>query len=315
MNRPPAAVVPSPSSNIGGRSHRFGGVTDEKRIAVVTGASAGIGEAIARRLAARGWRCVLVARREDRLRALANEIGGEVELCDVADREAVDALAARILERHPAVHLLVNNAGIPARGNFLKIDLDRVRRVIEVNYLGGVWCTRALMPGLEAAAKDGGAHVVNLVSVAGTAAFAPAGAYAASKHAQLAFSRSLAAALRGSGIRVHTVLPGFVETEGFPQKGVLSSPLLGRFVIQPPRVGKAVVDAVEKGKSEVTVPWFPYRLISIAQAVMPRVVGRFSGMSDYRPGSIPMSYDPDPEDSARSLSRPTHSAKSGSTSE
>jgi short-subunit dehydrogenase len=315
MNRPPAAVVPSPSSNIGGRSHRFGGVTDEKRIAVVTGASAGIGEAIARRLAARGWRCVLVARREDRLRALANEIGGEVELCDVADREAVDALAARILERHPAVHLLVNNAGIPARGNFLKIDLDRVRRVIEVNYLGGVWCTRALMPGLEAAAKDGGAHVVNLVSVAGTAAFAPAGAYAASKHAQLAFSRSLAAALRGSGIRVHTVLPGFVETEGFPQKGVLSSPLLGRFVIQPPRVAKTVVDAVEKGKTEVTVPWFPYRLISIAQAVMPRVVGRFSGMSDYRPGSIPMSYEPDPEDSARSLSRPTHSAKSGSTSE
>ena len=286
-----------------------------RRIAVVTGASSGIGEAIARALAQKGWWCVLVARREDRLRALADEIGGEVELCDVADRDAVAALAARVLERHPAVHLLVNNAGIPARGNFLKIDLDRVRRVIEVNYLGGVWCTRALMPGLEAAAKEGGAHVVNLVSIAGTAAFAPAGAYAASKHAQLAFSRSLAAALRGSGIRVHTVLPGFVETEGFPQKGVLSSPLLAMFVIQPPRVAKAVVDAVEKGKAEVTVPWFPYRLIAIAQAVMPRVVGRFSGLSDYRPGSIPMSYEPEPEDSARSLSRPTHSAKSGSTSE
>ena len=285
------------------------------KVAVVTGASAGIGEAIARRLAERGWRCVLVARREDRLRALADEIGGEVELCDVADRDAVAALAGRVLERHEAVHLLVNNAGIPARGNFLKIDLDRVRRVIDVNYLGGVWCTRALMPGLEAAAAQGGAHVVNMVSVAGTAAFAPAGAYAASKHAQLAFSRSLAAALRGSGIRVHTILPGFVETDGFPQKGVLKSPLLGRFVIQPPRVAKAVVDAVEKGKSEVTVPWFPYRLISIAQAVAPRVVGRFSGMSDYRPGSISMSYEPEPEDSARSLSRPTHSANSGSTSE
>ena len=106
--------MPSPSSNTGEHSHRFGGVTDEKRIAVVTGASAGIGEAIARRLAERGWWCVLVARREDRLRTLADEIGGEVELCDVADREAVDALAGRILARHPAVHLLVNNAGIPA---------------------------------------------------------------------------------------------------------------------------------------------------------------------------------------------------------
>ena len=287
----------------------------QQKIAVVTGASAGIGEAIARRLAERGWRFVLVARREDRLRALADEIGGEVELCDVGDRDAVEALAARILVRHPAVHLLVNNAGIPARGDFLVVDLDRIQRVMEVNYLGGVWCTRALMPGLRVAAGQGGAHIVNLVSVAGTAAFAPAGAYAASKHAQLAFSRSLAAALRGSGIRVHSVLPGFVETEGFPQKGVLKSPLLGKFVIQPPRVAKAVVDAVEKNKAEVTVPWFPYRLVSIAQAVMPRVVGRFSGMSDYRPGSISMSYEPEPEDSARSLSRPTHSANSGSTSE
>ena len=286
-----------------------------RKVAVVTGASSGIGEATARLLAERGWQCVLVARRADRLQALAAELGGEVELCDVGDREAVEALAARILERHPRVHLLVNNAGMPARGTFLAVDLDLVRRVTEVNYLGGVWCTRALMPGLDAAAEDGGAHVVNLVSVAGTTAFAPAGAYAASKHAQLAFSRSLAAALRGSGIRVHTVLPGFVETEGFPQKGVLKSRLLGRFVIQPPRVATAVVDAVEKGKAEVTVPWFPYRLVSIAQAVMPRVVGRFSGMSDYRPGSVPMSSEPEPEDNARSLSRPTHSSNSGSTSE
>jgi len=252
----------------------------------VTGASSGIGEAIARLLAEKGWLCVLVARREDRLRALAAEIKAEVELCDVADREAVEATAARILERHPAVHLLVNNAGIPARGSYLTVDPELVRRVMEVNYLGGVWCTRALLPGLRWAAEAGGGHVVNLVSVAGTTAFAPAGAYAASKHAQLAFSRSLAAALRGSGIAVHAVLPGFVETEGFPQKGVLKSRLLGRFVIQPPRVAEAVLGAVEKGKREVTVPWFPYRPISILQALAPGLVARFANVSDYRPGSV-----------------------------
>ena len=191
------------------------------RVAVVTGASSGIGEATARLLAAKGWHCVIVARRDDRLRALATELGAEVEVCDVGDREAVEAMAARVLERHPAIHLLVNNAGMPARGTFLAVEPDLVRRVMEVNYLGGVWCTRALLPGLRWAASAGsGAHVVNLVSVAGTTAFAPAGAYAASKHAQLAFSRSLAAALRGSGVAVHAVLPGFVETEGFPQKGV-----------------------------------------------------------------------------------------------
>jgi uncharacterized protein len=257
------------------------------RIAVVTGASSGIGEATARLLARKGWHCVLVARREDRLRALADELGAEVELCDVGDRDAVDAMAARVLERHPAVHLLVNNAGMPARGTFLAVDPDLVRRVMEVNYLGGVWCTRALLPGLRWAASAGtSAHVVNLVSVSGTTAFAPAGAYAASKHAQLAFSRSLAATLRGTGIAVHTVLPGFVETEGFPQKGVLRSRLLGRFVIQPPRVAEAVVAAVEKGKREVTVPWFPYRLVSILQVLAPGLIARFSGMSDYRPGSV-----------------------------
>ncbi len=252
----------------------------------MTGASSGIGEAIARLLSQKGWRCVLVARREDRLRAIAAELGGEVELCDIADRDAVEATAARVLERHPAIHLLVNNAGMPARGSYLSVDQDLVRRVMEVNYLGGVWCTRAFMPGLQAAAASGGAHVVNLVSVAGTTAFAPAGAYAASKHAQLAFSRSLAAVLRGSGISVHAVLPGFVETEGFPQKGVLRSPLLGRFVIQAPRVAEAVLTAVEKDKREITVPWFPYRLISILQALAPGLLGRFSSMSDYKPGAV-----------------------------
>ncbi len=160
----------------------------------MTGASSGIGEATARLLARKGWQCVLVARKEDRLPPLAHEIGGEMELCDVGDREAVEAMAARVLERHPAIHLLVNNAGMPARGTLLSVDPDLVRRVIDVNYLGGVWCTRALLPGLRWAATAGGrAHIVNLVSIAGTTAFAPAGAYAASKHAQLAFSRSLAA--------------------------------------------------------------------------------------------------------------------------
>jgi uncharacterized protein len=253
-----------------------------QRVAVVTGASSGIGEATARALAARGWHCVLVARREELLSTLAHELGGEVELCDIGDRKAVAALAARVLERHPAIHLLVNNAGMPARGTFLRADLDLIERVMRVNYLGGVWCVRAFMPGLEAAGATGGAHVVNMVSVAGTVSFAPAGGYAASKHAQLAFSRSLAAALRGTGIAVHSILPGFVETEGFPQKNVLRSRLLQRFVIEPEDVAEAVVKAIERGKAETVVPWFPYRLVGIAQAVVPGIVGRFVGMSEYR---------------------------------
>lgn len=240
------------------------------RLAVVTGASSGIGEATARELCRLGWRCVLLARRVDRLEALGGELGAEWEACDVADRAQVDEVAARVLERHPTIDLLVNNAGIPARGSFLDIDPERIERAIDVNYLGGVWCLRAFQPGLRA----GEGHVVNVVSVSGTVAFAPAGAYAASKHAQLAFSRSTAALLRGSGIRVHTVLPGFVETEGFPQRTKLRNRLLRRFVIEADDVARAIVRAVEQDKGEVTVPWFPYRLVSIAQALLPGLVAR-----------------------------------------
>jgi NAD(P)-dependent dehydrogenase (short-subunit alcohol dehydrogenase family) len=247
-----------------------------ERVAVITGASSGIGEAIARALAADGWHCVLLARRLELLERIAGEIGGEWELCDVSDRAQVEQVAAQVLERHPAIGLLVNNAGIPARGSFLDIDPERIERVTAVNYLGGVWCLRAFAPGLRAAGR---AHVVNLVSVAGTVAFAPAGAYAAAKHAQLAFSRSTAALLAGSGIRVHTVLPGFVETEGFPQRTKLRSRLLRRFVIEPEDVARAVVSAVEKDRREVTVPWFPYRLVSVAQALFPRLVTTLAARS------------------------------------
>ena len=242
-----------------------------ERIAVVTGASSGIGEAIARALTRKRWHCVLLARRADKLERIAAEVAGEWEVCDVSDRAQVDEVAARVLDRHPSIGLLVNNAGIPARGSFLDIDPELVERVTAVNYLGGVWCLRAFAPGLRRAAPS---HVVNLVSIAGTVAFAPAGAYAASKHAQLAFSRSTAALLRASGIQVHTIMPGFVETEGFPQRSTLRSPLLRRFVIEADDVSDAVVKAIEKNRSEVTVPWFPYRLATIGQVLAPGVFSR-----------------------------------------
>lgn len=239
------------------------------RIAVVTGASSGIGEAIARGLAGRGYRCVLLARREDRLRALAEELDGEAEPCDVADRAAVEAVAARVLERHPALHVLVNNAGVPAHAGFLEGDPERIERAVRINYLGGVWCLRAFLPGLRAGAP---AHVVNVVSVAGAVAFPPSGPYSASKHAQLAFSRATAAELRPLGIRVHTVKPGFVETEGFPQGG-LPGPVR-RLVVGPERVAAHVLASLERGGGgESTVPRF-YAPAGTLQALLPDVFAR-----------------------------------------
>jgi short-subunit dehydrogenase len=204
------------------------------------------------------------------LRALAEELGGEYEVCDVSDRDAVEAVAVRVRERHPQVKLLVNNAGISARADFLSGDPLRIEQVLRTNYLGSVWCLRAFLPALESARPS---DVVNVVSVAGTVAFPPSGPYSASKHAQLAFSRAVSASLRGRGISVHTVNPGFVETEGFPQRAVLQSGVFRRTVIEPGEVSRHIVGRLGDGPSETFIPR-SYRLPGILQALAPNLVAR-----------------------------------------
>src|SRR5580765_7093184 len=235
------------------------------RVAVITGASSGFGVEIARRLAARGDVCVLIARRADRLEALAAEIGGEAEPCDVSDRAAVNAVAARVLERHPKIDVLVNNAGIPGRTSFLAGDVEKIENLIRINYLGGVWCLNAFLPGLLAAAPS---HVVNIVSVSWVVAGPPSGPYSASKHAQLAFSRTIAAELRSHGVRVHTVKPGFAETEGFPQKW-LPKPVQ-RIVIGPEEVADHILRSLEENLGETTVPRL-YAPLGALQDMLPNV--------------------------------------------
>ncbi len=237
------------------------------RIAVVTGGSSGIGAELARQLAERGWQPVLLARREERLQ----ELGFEYELCDVADRAQVEAAAARVLERHPRIDLLVNNAGIPVGSGFLNSDPVRIEQGVRVNYLGSVWALLAFLPGLGE-----GSHLVNVVSVAGTFAVGP---YSATKHAQLAFSRSVARELAPRGISVHTVNPGFVETEGFPQR-TRFGPLMRALVVDPPLVARRIVRALEHDQREITVPRW-YRAVSLVQAAVPSLVARvpLRGMS------------------------------------
>jgi short-subunit dehydrogenase len=247
-------------------------------VAVVTGGSSGIGAAVARKLTNRGWSCVLIARGEERLRGVAEELGAEWERCDVGDRAAVEAAAAAIRGRHPEIVLLVNGAGIPGRGGFLRTDPELVENVTRTNYLGGIWCLRAFLPALEAASPS---HVVNVVSVAGTVSTGSSGPYTASKHAQLAFSRAVRAELRPLGVHVHTVLPGFVETPGFPQRSRFSSRLWQAVVIEPDEVAERIVLAVERDRAEVFVPRY-YRAATLAQALVPGLVAR-AGKRGLRP--------------------------------
>ena len=241
-------------------------------VAVVTGGSSGIGAAVARALRGRGWDCVLLARGEERLRPLAEELGAEWELCDVGDREAVERVAGGVVARHERISLLVNNAGIPGRGTFLRATAEKIEEVTRTNYLGGVWCLRTFLPALEAAAPS---DVVNVVSVAGTFAHGASGPYSAAKHAQLAFSRSIRAELAGRGVRVHTVNPGPVETPGFPQRHLLSRRGGSRLVLQPERIAEAIVRAVERDRAEVVVPRY-LRVAGAVQALAPGTIARLA---------------------------------------
>jgi uncharacterized protein len=247
-------------------------------VGVVTGGSSGIGSAIARSLAGRGWRLVLLARGEKRLVEVASEVGAEHEVCDVADRAQVERVAAELRQRHPAIRLLVNNAGIPGGGGFLDLEAGQIEELIRTNYLGSVWCLRAFLPALEAGAP---ADVVNIASVAGTIAAGHSGAYSASKHAQLAFSRSVGVELAGSGIAVHTILPGFIDTPGFPNRSRFRSRLLQGLVAEPELVADQVVRALERNRLEQFVPRW-YRPAAIVQAAAPGLLARGARASAMR---------------------------------
>jgi short-subunit dehydrogenase len=220
----------------------------------------------------------LIARGEERLRPLAEELGAEWETCDVGDREAVSRVADTIIARHPGIELLLNNAGVPGRAGFLGLPPERIEVITRTNYLGNVWCLRAFLPALEAAAPS---DIVNVVSVAGTVAVGSSGPYAASKHAQLAFSRSVRAELGPRGIRVHTVLPGFVETEGFPQRSRLPNRAMRALVAEPELVAERILRALERNRKELFVPRW-YRVAPLAQALVPGLVARL-GSRGIRP--------------------------------
>jgi short-subunit dehydrogenase len=253
------------------------------RIAVITGGSSGIGAALARELTRKGWRCVLLARDTARLARVAQDLDAEAEPCDVSDRGKVNDAAARVGERHEAVHLLVNNAGFTKRKSFLESTPDEIESVVRTNYLGSVWSLLAFLPLLEAGRPS---DVVNVASVAGTVAHGASGPYAAAKHAQVAFSRAATVELAPRGIRVHTVNPGPVETPGFPQRRLLERRVLRHVVLTPEQVADAIVRAVERNRAEVVLPRY-LRVAGMAQAFAPASLARLLTRAGERGGGRP----------------------------
>lgn len=245
---------------------------------MVTGASAGIGRATAEAFAGKGATVIAVARREDRLAALVDQLGGAPHsyvVCDLSEKDQVRAMAETIAGRTPKVDILVNNAGIAGPGRITESSFEDVEAFFRVNLLAPIWCTQALFPLFAHAVRNGRTPaIVNVASMAGRIPIPASAAYTASKYAMVGFSESLWGEMHGKGIQVMAVCPGFVNTEGFPMEALLKDPLLRWTVMKPPRVAGAICRGIESGSTEVRVQgwWHIFYYLTVVMGPLRRRV-------------------------------------------
>lgn len=226
------------------------------RTALVTGASSGIGEALARALAARGVRVGLVARRRERLEALAAALGGPERAlalpADVSEPGAAERVVRAVTDAWGRLDLLVNAAGQGRHLLFKDHDVADVEALMRVNYFGLVRMTKAALPPMRAAHAG---WIVNVSSVAGKLGQPDEAAYAASKFAVTGLSESLVYELGPLGIHVLVVFPALVRTEMFTPDVLARMPAgFQRQFIEPEVFSAAVLRALERGAHELTVP-------------------------------------------------------------
>ena len=241
-------------------------------VALITGASSGIGEATARRLAAEhGAELILVARRAELLEQLADELAVRASwvAADLTDDDAPARIAAHVEETHGRLDLLVNNAGAAWRGSFADKGYANVRQTMELNFDAVVRLTEALLPLL----RSSGGAIVNVGSTAGRVSRAGTGAYSASKFALAGWTDALYGEEYANGVHVGLVQPGFVATEGFPATELLARRRTRWMVSTPEKVAAAIYEAGPGRKPERYVPK-PYGLAAAARVLAPGAVRR-----------------------------------------
>ncbi|MZE69441.1 SDR family oxidoreductase [Streptomyces sp. SID5789] len=244
--------------------------------ALITGSTAGIGAAFARRLAADGHNLVLVARDTKRLREQATElhdrhgIEAEVLTADLSTDAGIEAVATRLGERRHPVDLLINNAGFGNKGKFLDVSMADELTMLKVHCEAVLRLSSAAV---EAMRERGRGGVVNVASVA---AFVPRGTYGASKAWVVQFTQGVAKDLSGSGVRLMALAPGFVRTEFHERAGMGTDNIPNWMWLDADKVVAAALDDLSRGKS-LSIPDPRYKTLMGAAKLVPR--GMLGGIS------------------------------------
>lgn len=229
---------------------------------LVTGATGGIGHAIARALAGRGAKLVLTGRKVAELERLAEEVGGRAVSADLADPGEV----GRLVQEVGAVDVLVANAALPANGALADFTAEQVKRALAVNLEAPIALAHELVPSMVAARRG---HVVVIGSLAGKVASAYASLYNATKFGVRGFALGLREELHGSGVGVSIVQPGFVRDAGMFADAKVEPPA-GMRTVSPEQVAEGVLDAIERDRGEVNVAPLELRAASVLGGAFPR---------------------------------------------
>ncbi|MEU3187300.1 SDR family oxidoreductase [Streptomyces sp. NPDC006923] len=239
--------------------------------ALITGATAGIGAAFARRLAPDGHNLVLVARDTERLQDQATElhdrhgIEAEVLTADLSTDEGIAAVETRLSDRRQPVDLLVNNAGFGNKGRFLEVPMSDELTMLKVHCEAVLRLTSAAVVGMKARGRGG------IINVASTAAFVPRGTYGASKAWVVQFTQGVALDLAGSGVRLMALCPGFVRTEFHERAGMNTDAIPGWMWLDADKVVPVALADLARGKA-VSVPDPRYKALVAAAKLTPRGV-------------------------------------------
>jgi short-subunit dehydrogenase len=241
---------------------------------LVTGASRGLGKRIAVALAAQGARLTLAARTADQLRPVADEIGGGTRAvaADVSDTEQRAALVERAQSEGGPIDILVNNAGVEWASAFADQDPDEITQTLQVNLVGAMLLTRAVLPTMVERRRG---HVVNMASLSGLSGTPYEAAYSASKFGLVGFSQALRAELRGSGVSCSVICPGFVADDGMyarmAQRGATAPRMVGVSSIE--KVVDSVVATIRSDDALVIVNPSPMRPLLALQTLVPAAHG------------------------------------------